>query len=357
GMGQGWLVDGPPLTWSQVQRLNDLGVLVTDRHIASHPDDYPDSMDDGSGDSTTLQVAALIVVMALIEVVLLAGPAFAVGARKQQRSLALLVASGGTPAQARRVILAGGLLLGVAAAVIGVAGGIGAAWLLQPVVQRFNASWLGPFDVPWPHLVAVAAFGLASAVIACVVPAWIASRQNVVAVLAGRRGDAKPTRAFPVLGVVLFGIGVLMAIAGASGRGDLMVAWSAVVCVLGMVLLVPVVVSWVARAAGRFPLPVRFAARDAVRHRTRTTPAVAAVAATVAGVVALGISTSSDEKQNRESYTPNLVMGDASVTPDYGYLDPRPDRPTDWDQVADVVREHAPAARVSPVVGVGQTST
>ena len=54
-----------------------------------------------------LAVIALVVVMALIEVVLLAGPAFAVGARRQSRSLALMAATGGTPAQARRVVMAG----------------------------------------------------------------------------------------------------------------------------------------------------------------------------------------------------------------------------------------------------------
>jgi putative ABC transport system permease protein len=358
GLGEGWLIDGPPVTWAQVQRLNTLGVLVTDRHIASHPGDYPALYRESGIDGTTVQVTALIVVMALIEVVLLAGPAFAVGARKQQRSLALLVSSGGTPAQSRRVILAGGLLLGVSAAVVGVVGGIGAGWLLRPLVQRFSDTWLGPFDVPWPHLVAVAAFGLVSAVVACLVPAWIASRQNVVAVLAGRRGDAKPVRAFPVLGVVLFAIGVLMAVAGARGRGDLMVAWSAVVCVLGMVLLVPVVVSWIARVAGHLPLPVRFAARDAVRHRTRTTPAVAAVAATVAGVVALGISTASDAKENRETYQATLLMGDASVTPEYDYyVDTASQPPTDWDRVGQVVRQQAPGAAVTTVTGIGRPTS
>ena len=357
-VGQAWLVDGPPITWAQVQQLNALGVIVTDRYIVTHVDEFPDPNSyGGSGDDTTVQVAALIVVMALIEVVLLAGPAFAVGARKQQRSLALLVASGGTPAQSRRVILAGGVLLGVSAAVVGVVGGIATGWLLRPLVQRFDDTWLGPFDVPWPHLGAVAAFGLVSAVIACLVPAWIAARQNVVAVLAGRRGDAKPVRAFPVLGVVLFVVGVLMAVEGARGRGDLTVAWSAVVCVLGMVLLVPVVVSWVARVAGRLPLPVRFAARDAVRHRTRTTPAVAAVAATVAGVVALGISTSSDAKENRETYAPSLAMGAAAVTPSYDYYtDAEMQRPTDWDRVTDVVREHAPGSTVTPVAGIAQST-
>ncbi|WGL52714.1 ABC transporter permease [Nocardioides sp. BP30] len=353
--GAAWLVDGPPITWAQVKQLNALGVLVTDRQIAGHPDDYPDPFPSSGIDESTFQVAVLVAVMALIEVVLLAGPAFAVGARKQQRSLALLVASGGTPAQSRRVIIAGGLLLGLCAGLVGVAGGIGLARLLVPAVQHVDGTWLGPFDVPWAHLAAVAAFGLVSALIACVVPAWIASRQNVVAVLAGRRGDARPVRAFPLLGVVLFAIGVLMAVEGARGRGDLMVSWSAVVCVLGMVLLVPVVVMALARVAGRLPLALRFAARDAVRHRTRTTPAVAAVAATVAGVVALGISTGSDALQNRETYQPLLALGNAEVTPSEDFSDVDPST-MDWTKVTDVIRQHVPDARISVVRGVQQST-
>ena len=356
---EGWLVDGPRITWDQVQRLNAIGVVVADRHIITHPDEYADPMGfgDGGDSGRWLEIVALVVVMALIEVVLLAGPAFAVGARKQQRSLALLVASGGTPTQSRRVILAGGLVLGLSAAVIGVVGGIGAGWALQPVAQRFSGEWLGPFEVAPLHVLGVAFFGLASAIIACLVPAWIASRQNVVAVLAGRRGDARPGRAFPVVGVVLFVVGVLMAVAGARGHGVLTVAWSAVVCVLGMVLLVPLVVSWVAAAAGGLPLPVRFAARDAVRHRIRTTSAVAAVAATVAGAVALGISTTSDEKESRETYTPNLLMGDAAVTQHYDFLPGEKPQPVDWNEVESVVRAHVPDAAVTPVVGVQQQST
>lgn len=354
--GQAWYVDGPAITWTQVQRLNRLGVLVTDRRLAGDPGAHPAPVSSAGGiDSTTAQVAALVVVMALIEVVLLAGPAFAVGARKQQRSLALLVSAGGTPKQARRVIIAGGLLLGLSGGVIGVLGGIVVARLLQPAVQRFNPDWFGPFDVRWPHLVAVAVFGLVSALIACLVPAWIASRQNVVAVLAGRRGDAKPVRAFPLLGLGLFGIGVVIAWGAArtGGGGELTIAWSAVVCVLGMVLLVPVVVNAVARSAARAPLAVRFAARDAVRHRTRTTPAVAAVAATVAGVVALGISTSSDEKESRETYTATLSMGNAAVTPSDLVADPQHSVSTAWDRVTAVVRQQLPDTRIVPVRGVG----
>ena len=77
------------------------------------------------------------------------------------------------------------------------------------------APGFGPFDVPWLHLVGIAGFGLLSALLAAVVPAWIASRQDVVAVLAGRRGDAPGLRS-PILGVVLLGVGI----AGVGRRRD-----------------------------------------------------------------------------------------------------------------------------------------
>ena len=149
----------------------------------------------------TVAVVVLIVVMALIEVVLLAGPAFAVGARRQSRSLALMAATGGTPdagaprgAGRRRRARRGRRRCS------GRCSASRSAWLLMPLVQRFSGTWFGPFEVPWPHLVGIAAFGLVSALLAAVVPAWIASRQDVVAVLAGRRGDRAPSLRSPVLG-------------------------------------------------------------------------------------------------------------------------------------------------------------
>ena len=75
-------------------------------------------------------------------------------------------------------------------------------------------------------------------------PAWLASRQDVVAVLAGRRGDRRPRASTPVVGLVLLGVGIAASAYGAvtsdSGNGALWIAASAVVSVLGMILVVPV---------------------------------------------------------------------------------------------------------------------
>ncbi len=345
---QTWLVAGDPVSWTQVRELNALGASVLSRAVVLDPPPLPPQIAQMMGQprSAALAVVLLIVAMALIEVVLLAGPAFAVGARQQSRNLALLVAAGGTPRQSRRVVLAGAVVLGGVASLAGVALGIVVARALLPVVQRYSDTWFGPFEVPWWHLLGIAAFGLVSALGAALVPAWIASRQDVVAVLAGRRGDGKASLRSPILGLVLLGAGIAGSAYGVtrSGSGELAIAASAIVSVLGMILLVPVVLTALARLSTGLPLVLRYAMRDAVRHRTRTVPAVAAVAATVAGVVALGIGTQSDAAQARAEYVPTLSEGVGSLQ----WYDDR----ADWTAARRLLERELPGAEVTTVSGV-----
>lgn len=344
-----WLVGGDPVSWEDVRRLNAIGATVWSRAVLTDPP--PESALDRevreglARPNDAVGVAALVGAMVLLEVVLLAGPAFAVGARRQSRHLALIAASGGTPSQTRRVVLASAVVLGGAGAVLGMLLGLLAGWAAVPVVAGFDTSNPGPYDVPWPIVAIVAAGGLMSAVLAAFVPAWLASRQDVVAVLAGRRGDRRPSLRSPLLGLLILGAGVAGAVVGARSNNEILIAASAILSVLGMIFLVPVLVVVVARLAARFPLPMRYAARDAARHRTRTVPAVAAVAATVAGVVALGISTSSDEAESEATYHPALPMGVAAVNA-------ASEANTDWERVRGVVEGRLPGARVTPVSGV-----
>jgi putative ABC transport system permease protein len=313
------LVDAGPVTWGDVRALNAIGGTVLSRAVILDPPpdaELPAAVRGSQGtDDALLAVGALIVVMALIEVVLLAGPAFAVGARRQSRVLALMAATGGTPQQTRRAVLASGIVLGGLGAALGVALGVALAFVAMPVVQHFSNMWLGPFEVPWLHLLGIASFGLVSALLAAVVPAWIAGKQDVVAVLAGRRGDRPAGVRSPILGLLLLAVGIGGAAYGAraSGSGEFFIAGAAIFAVLGMVLLVPVVVAGLARLSSHLPLMLRYAARDAARHRTRTVPAVAAVAATVCGVVALGIANASDDYANEATYTPMMPVGNAAL--------------------------------------------
>lgn len=336
--GRGYLLGGPPISWQQVTTLNARGALVFSRAVAADP---PNLSPGPRFSSTELSIVALIVVMALLEVVLLAGPALAVGAKRQSRALALLATAGGTPSQMRRVVLATGVVLGAVGAAGGVLVSLPLARLLEPALQRLSVDRLGPYDVRWRELLVIAAFGLGSALLAALVPAWIASRQDVVAVLAGRRGDRRPGRRSPVAGVVLLGLGVAVAAAGAhlrSETGAVLIPLGTLLCVLGMILLVGVVVAGMARLSGRLPLALRFAVRDADRHRTRMVPAVAAVAATVVGLTAVGIGFASYEAKQRAEYVPDLPIGQGIVTD--------ADAKVDWGADIAAIRAQAPAASV-----------
>ncbi|HET8603243.1 MAG TPA: FtsX-like permease family protein [Marmoricola sp.] len=350
-----WLVAGRgPVTWADVRALNHIGATVVSPWVLRHPpaaDKVPTSVGgvDFGPNTAQVEVAVLVVVMALIEVVLLAGPAFAVGARRLQRTLALVASSGGTPRQLRRVVLATAVVLGAVAAAAGLVLGIVLARLLLPVLQRFDGSYFGPFDLRWSELLGIAAFGFVSAVLAAWVPAWLAARQDVVSVLAGRRGERPPRARSPLLGLLLLGLGVLGAVLGArrAAGGELLVAASAILSVLGMVLLIGIVLAGLGRASRRLPLALRYAVRDAARHRTRTVPAVASVAATVAGVVALGIGMASDEAQNRGTYQAALPMGSAVLTGAQGQ--------EAWTGLVADARRESPRSRVVPVQGLPES--
>ena len=65
-----------------------------------------------SGDIGPYAAMALVIGFGILEIVLLAGTAFAVGARRQTRELGLVMAAGGTPRDVRRIVLLQGLFAG-----------------------------------------------------------------------------------------------------------------------------------------------------------------------------------------------------------------------------------------------------
>ena len=341
-----------------MRALNEHALVAVSRDVVEHPPAATNvSTQDGLGgsaDAATVAVLGLVVAMALLEVVLLAGPAFAVGTRRQQRALALIAATGGRPRDVRRVVLASGVVLGGAAGVVGAAAGVAVAALALPIVQHYSTQRLGPFDVSLRDITVVAACGFLSAVLAALAPAVLASRQDVVAVLAGRRGEAAPRARSPIFGAVLLLAGISGAVYGAlqTSGGEVYIVGGAILSILGMVLLIPLLVAQLGRTAGVLPLPTRFAVRDAARHRSRTAPAVAAVAATVAGVVALGIGGASDAAQARAEYEPGAPMGAGLISTFdiQGGSD-------SWGPLTAAVRKQLPDARIQAIRGAQESFT
>ncbi|GGV01980.1 hypothetical protein GCM10010182_19340 [Actinomadura cremea] len=311
-----WLIAvDEPVTWDDVAAFNRDGITVLSRRVASHPP--PEAVVGGGLDRPRAEIAAMAAALLLLEAVLLAGPAFAVGIRRQRRLLALVSAAGGEPRQLRAVVLAGGLVLGGAAASAGALAGITAAAVTAAVARATAAAEWGPFEVPWAAAAATVLLGTVSGLAAAYVPARQAARTNAVAVLAGRRAPARAPsrRGGPISGAVLVAAGVLCCLLGVGTLRGFGAAAGAAAIVIGTVLAVPWLVGATGRVAGRLPVPLRLAVRDGARNRARTAPAVAAIMAAAAAATALAIVDAGDLERARAAFRPQLPMGSAIIRP------------------------------------------
>ncbi|MGW0806997.1 FtsX-like permease family protein [Nonomuraea sp. NPDC002799] len=287
GSGAAWLIDtSAPVRWADVRRLNKAGLLVASRAVIESPRGAEIVAPD---DGRTLRWTAVGVILVVTETALLAGPAFAVGLRRRRRELAVIAAQGGSAGHLRMIVLADGLVLGGAAALLGVVLGAGAGLLAETVTARMLDWTSGPPDVPWAQALGVAALGLVSALAAALVPALQAARQHPAQVLAGRPGDLRGRAGRPVLGLVLIVLG-LGATALAAARSELAVVVASTVVVFGVIAVTPWLVRRTGRLAARLPLPMRLSVRDGARHTGRTASAMAAVMGATMAAVALGIT-------------------------------------------------------------------
>ncbi|MFF8432919.1 FtsX-like permease family protein [Streptomyces bacillaris] len=320
--GLKWLVQGPPgagVTWPDILAANEKGVVVRARQVALNPP--PDSevpmavyaQSWTSSDAELTAAALTVAAMALLEIVLLAGPAFAVGARRSRRQLGLVGSCGGTRGQVRAVVLAGGAVLGGVGAVVGVGAGFGLTVLFRPMIEEFSGRRFGELTVHPGEILAIAVLGLVTGVLAALAPAIVAGRQSVLESLTGRRGARRSSRVLPVVGTVVLAGGTALAVYGGLSGNTRLVAGGSVLAELGLLGCIPVIVGFLGRLGRRLPLTPRIALRDAARNRGRTAPAVAAVMAAVAGSVAIATYTASTTAEQAYDHRPNLTAGTAAL--------------------------------------------
>ncbi|MER5275379.1 ABC transporter permease [Streptomyces sp. NPDC002809] len=314
-----WLVSGSGATgigWGDVLAANTTGVLVVSRQVLLDPP--PDSeiplaksVSDYDADNSGEESAAVITVvaMALLEIVLLAGPAFAVGARRSRRQLGLLGTCGGDRRHVRAVVLSGGLVLGAVGAVTGVAAGLLLTVVFRPLIEDWAGQRFGSLLLKPTELLVIAALGLVTGLLAAFAPAIVAARQSVLESLTGRRGVRRSSRVLPTVGACVLALGIAVAVYGGTSGESTLVAGGSVVAELGLLACIPVIVGLLGRLGRRLPLSPRMALRDAARNRGRTAPAVAAVMAAVAGSVAIATYMSSSLAESDHDYTPMLTTG------------------------------------------------
>ena len=321
-----WLVDTPePIAWTDVLRLNELGMTVASRAVFLNPppdDQVPlirEWRASGSVYTEELAVGVLVAGLALLEVVLLAGPAFAVSARRRQRQLALVAANGGTPAHVRRIVLADGVVLGLLGAALGIIIGIGAAFAARPWVEDLLLNErAGGYRVFPTALAAITGLAVVTGLAAALVPAFVTSRQSVVTSLAGRRGVTRSRKRWIAVGIVMIGLGGVVTVAGTLSYDASVMLAGLILAELGLVFCTPALVGLVARFGRLLPLAPRIALRDSARNRAAAAPAISAVMAAVAGTVALGMVLVSNDEHSREHWYQTTPTGTVLVQFGYG---------------------------------------
>ncbi|MET7853775.1 ABC transporter permease [Streptomyces avermitilis] len=310
---------GGSFTWGMVQKANKHGVRVHARQVMLHPPAasevalYTSPNYYGSPQSDNragVTAGATIAGLALLEICLLAGPAFAVGARRSRRQLGLVGANGGDRRHIRATVLSGGLVLGAVAAVTGTAIGVVLTLLLRTTLEELTGSRFGGITLRPAELSGIAVIAVVTGLLAAIVPAVTASRQSVLSSLTGRRGTPRSRHVLPVAGLAAVGLGAVIAVYG-SVRSDstVLVAGGSGLAELGLVALTPALVGVFGRIGRILPLTPRLALRDAVRNRGRTAPAVAAVLAAVAGTVAVATYSASQHQQDQNSYSVRAPLG------------------------------------------------
>ncbi|QSB13492.1 ABC transporter permease [Natronosporangium hydrolyticum] len=316
-----WLVDTPaPIDWAQVRALNRHGVVVTSRAVLLDPPaaaDLPPAVAERQANAAQQPIAtgSLVVALAVLQVMLLAGPAFAVGARRRQRELALVAVAGGAPAHQRRIVLADGLVLGTLGAVAGLVLGTGLALAARPLLAQYLwHSHPGGVRFFPPVLLAAAGLAVVVGVAAAATPAVIAGRQSVVRSLAGHRGAGQIRRRWLMLGLLLVTLGVAVTSVGAWLATTVLLLTGVLIAELGLVLCTPAVVGLIARLGRWAPVTLRMTLRDTARNRAAAAPAISAVMAAVAACVALGSFAISQQERDAVGYLPAVPDGSAVVS-------------------------------------------
>lgn len=352
-----------PVTWPEVRRLNREGFVVDSRWLLRHAGSRPAAPRRPATSGSGLATGAVIVGLALLEVVLLAGPAFVLIARRQERSLALVAAAGGRGRDLRNAVLASGVVLGAVGGVGGTAAGVGLGALAVPILASHRHVAPGPLGVQPLHLVAGAAVSLATALAAAAWPAWTASRVDPVAALAGRRHRRPARRAVLPAAALVAGAGAgATLLGGVSSSATLLVAGVALLEV-GLILATPLLLAALAAASRRLPLSPRLALRDAGRNRSASAPAVAAVMAATLGAVAAVVTTTSYTAHGRAGYQAVAPLGEVVVYPDTGTTaavvravrETLPGRDVAAVATLDCVAGGCPPAPATPVVPPGRT--
>ena len=244
------------------------------------------------GASTQAAVAAgalAVVTVLMVLVSLVAAAAFAVIATRRQRQLGMLAAIGATRRQLQMVMVAGGALVGIIAAVTGAVVGLAAWFVAAPHLQVSAGHRIDRFAVPWP----LVGLGMLLAILTAAAAAWwparAASRVPIVNALSARPLEPRPAHRTAIMAVPLIVL-ALACLALANQTSGPLIIVGALAMALGISFISPLSIRVLTAAGRRAPVAVRLALRDLARYQARSAAALAAISLALGIAVAIMIS-------------------------------------------------------------------
>ncbi|MEZ5116689.1 MAG: FtsX-like permease family protein [Candidatus Nanopelagicales bacterium] len=275
-----------------------LGPDVTIRTGQESTDDIAQRIEEGFAFfNTFLLVFGLI---ALFVSTFLIFNTFSMLVAQRTRELAMLRAVGATRGQVSGSVVVEAALVGVVAAALGLAGGIGVSLLLRTLFATFGASLPpGPLVVEPSTIVLAVGVGLVVTVLAALLPA---RRAAVIPPVAAMREDTalpqRSLRRLTVVGAVLVLLAVPTAIRGLALAADdteraaTWVGLSALLALVGVIALTPWLSRPLLRALGlpwRRWAVGRLAVENGRRNPRRTAATASALAIGLALMTTIGV--------------------------------------------------------------------
>lgn len=296
-----WYAEGWRPTAAEVYDLNGKGVIVFDRALSQHPGDGgTPALESASGTSWALYSAALAaLVFCTYLVLLLAGSAFSVSAKRQQRSLAVAASLGASRGDVFRIVLFQGALMGLAGGIGGSAAGIGLAAIARAALDNGQLDHSWGLKVPWPAIIGLVAFSAVVGTLAAALPARSATRGDTLEALRGARRPVAVSAQRPRIGAAMIITGLVLVtgsvivlvstynspLHGTEASDPIysaaMIAMitGPLVLQIGVVLAGHWMLSLAAKTLARLGVGARLAGRDGVANPGRSVPAFGAIAA------------------------------------------------------------------------------
>lgn len=332
-----WYLPDLALTWAEIQELNEHGVIAFSRAVLLDPPDMTGtdaanaSVDYWSTHSSIYMMLGAAALFSAYVVVMLAGAAFAVSARRQQRSLAVAASVGASASDLRRVVLLQGTALGTIAGIVGAVIGIGAGAGVLALVDNGSVAQFPGFHLPWEMILAIVVLAVLVGTASAAVPAHTVARSDVLSALRGARRPLRPRPSHPIWGSMLVVLGLAMAAASVvilAMIDESSVTWDSplrtvppwgvvigpILVQLGIVLSGRWLLWMTSRLLSPMGLGARLASRDAAANASRSVPAFGAIGATVfIGVFALSGVAMQNGQQARSWYY-QAPVGSLAIT-------------------------------------------